>query len=435
MSRPQHQWDTAAPKHMHIEDIDDSQNAAVTNSLPVVDPREAERFVEELKKFDVKEIGSKEWMVQHVRLEKLNLQAHQNAANNSDEFVLEAILTFDKIDVLVHDLLVTEVWKECVYPLLHEDLAGKNAMRIYFILYHEATLINLLELYLYHKHFCEAGGEKMLELVDYCAKKLSKLNNPNYDFRRQQLDAKNDKLTTETAKEFAENLAARSPVEDLQDHFAEIDFRVCCSAMSLCRFLCEHADVLPVSVISRITDTHDILILLVPLIENPPWTKRTVKGTWQKVVDHTWTDVKPIDLLKVTKLEGQPWLSLYHLCAKEEFRSRYHLNTFRKGQLLRVRKYLNDILLDQLPFLADIQRYMDELAITEVPEPRSIEGGGTGVFTMFQQVAQIRDSILKQGKKEGGWDKVADYQKSKVFTMTDKTDTDLVMMADLYSDA
>ena len=167
--------------------------------------------------------------------------------------------------------------------------------------------------------------------------------------------------------------------------------------------------------------------------------------------------VKPIDLLKVTKLEGQPWLSLYHLCAKEEFRSRYHLNTFRKGnfyflednsllyyynpnylisgQLLRVRKYLNDILLDQLPFLADIQRYMDELAITEVPEPRSIEGGGTGVFTMFQQVAQIRDSILKQGKKEGGWDKVADYQKSKVFTMTDKTDTDLVMMADLYSDA
>lgn len=57
---------------------------------------------------------------------------------------------------------------------------------------------------------------------------------------------------------------------------------------------------------------------------------------------------------------------LYHLLAKEVFRERYHLNSFRKGQLLRVRKYLNEIMLDQLPILADIQRYMDELAITEV---------------------------------------------------------------------
>jgi zinc finger MYND domain-containing protein 10 len=34
-----------------------------------------------------------------------------------------------------------------------------------------------------------------------------------------------------------------------------------------------------------------------------------------------------------------------------------------------VRRYLNDIMLDQLPVLADVQRFMDELAVAKVPEP------------------------------------------------------------------
>ena len=92
-------------------------------------------------------------------MEKLNLQAHENAISNSDEYVLEAIITFDKVDVLIHDLLTIEVWKESVYPLLLPDIGEKNAMRLYFVLYHEATLVNLLELFFYHKHFAEAGGK------------------------------------------------------------------------------------------------------------------------------------------------------------------------------------------------------------------------------------------------------------------------------------
>jgi hypothetical protein len=52
-----------------------------------------------------------------------------------------------------------------------------------------------------------------------------------------------------------------------------------------------------------------------------------------------------------------------------QVRQRYHFNSFRKGQLLRVRKYLNDVMLDQLPFLADVQRFIDELTVADVPEP------------------------------------------------------------------
>lgn len=401
---------------------------AVRNVAPILDPMETERFVESLQKFDLSQVGSMSWMEQHRRLEKLNIQAHQNAMTNSDEFVLEAFLTFNKLDTLIHDLLLIEVWKENVYPLLLDTLTGRNSMRLYFILYHEATLINLFEVFLYYRHVCEAGGEKILELADYVGRKLAKLNNTSSEFRQHDTAEVEVGATAESAKKFAEALEARTPAQELRHHFMDIEFRVCISAVSISRFLAEHADAMPLSVVSRISDTHDFLVLIVPLIENPPWTRRLSTGKWQKLVDHKWVEVKPIDLLKISKLEGQPWLALYYLLAKEVFRERYYLNSFRKGQLLRVRKYINELMLDQLPFLADIQRYMDELAVTEVPEPSSL-GSNNSVF-LFQQVAVMREAIVRGVK----FPEVAQLQLDTVFTMTDKNDKDLLMMADLYSD-
>mmetsp|Transcript_4636 Transcript_4636/g.4779 ORF Transcript_4636/g.4779 Transcript_4636/m.4779 type:complete len:433 (+) Transcript_4636:71-1369(+) len=418
MSAPAHQWDISAKKHMTIENSDDIYD------LPtVIDPSEAERCVEGLVKFNIEDIGSSKWVDQHLKIEKLNLQAHQSAMTNSDEYVIEALLTFGKLEVLIHDLLVIEAWKENVFSKLKSRVAGRNSIRVYFILYHEATVVNLLEVLLYHKHVCEAGGEKMLEIVDYVARKLARLNS-GYDFSAHDCNSSGSKDFD--AKEYAAELEQRTPEDDLTRHLTEIEFRVCISSCSLARFLCEHADSMPLSVVSRITDTHDILILLVPLIENPPWTRRSNKGKWQKLIDQKWSDVAPIDLMKVTKLEGQPWLGLYHLLAKEVFRERYHLNSFRKSQVLRVRKYINEVILDQLPFLADIQRYMDELSLTDVPEPHN----STNSVFLFQQVAIQRESLLK-GKN---WEDMADYQMENIFTMTDKDDKDLKKMSDLYSD-
>lgn len=52
----------------------------------------------------------------------------------------------------------------------------------------------------------------------------------------------------------------------------------------------------------------------------------------------------------------QIWLAMYHLMCEEECRKRYHFNSMRKNNILRARKYLNDVLLDQLPVLAAVQR-------------------------------------------------------------------------------
>lgn len=66
----------------------------------------------------VEEVGSDGWMKQHESLQRLNLQAHHNVAAMSDEFVKEAFISLDKFNELVHELLVVEIWKEKVYPLL-----------------------------------------------------------------------------------------------------------------------------------------------------------------------------------------------------------------------------------------------------------------------------------------------------------------------------
>ncbi len=425
MARPSHQWDTSSVHRMKIEE---EQDVPIASNMPaVIDAVEAERYIESLRKFDLNEVGSHAWMEQHQRLEKLNLQAHHNAMTNSDEYVMEAVLTFDKLGVLIHDLLLIEAWKENVYPLLVPDLAGRNSMRLYFMLYHEATVINLFEVFFYYKHAIDAAGEKMLDFVDYLSRKMSRLNSLNYKFRNHDIAGKPLSTDPEAAKQFAAQLEKRTPTEELETHWLDIEFRICVAAVAVARFVSEHAEVLPLSVISRITDTHDYLLMIIPLIENPPWTRRLQTGKWQKLIDQKWTIVPPIDLLKVTKLEGQPWLALYFLLAKDCFRERYFLNTFRKGQLLRVRKYINELLLDQLPFLADIQRYMDELTVMNVPEPNSLSGDS--VF-LFQQVASVADAITK-GKD---FAKVAEYQLANVFTMTDRDDVDLLAMADLYSD-
>jgi hypothetical protein len=73
------------------------------------------------------------WMRQHETLEKLNLQSHHNASTNSDEFVMENVLTYDKLEVLLRELLSVEAWVENVLPKLLPHLTQRNSLRVYFV--------------------------------------------------------------------------------------------------------------------------------------------------------------------------------------------------------------------------------------------------------------------------------------------------------------
>merc|ERR1711959_177669 len=66
----------------------------------VLDVYEAERLVESLEPTTPNDVGSSSWLEQHRALDRLNVQAHHNVVSQTDEFVIEALISFDKLPVL-----------------------------------------------------------------------------------------------------------------------------------------------------------------------------------------------------------------------------------------------------------------------------------------------------------------------------------------------
>eukprot|EP00745_Piridium_sociabile_P020289 TRINITY_DN31169_c0_g1_i3.p2 TRINITY_DN31169_c0_g1~~TRINITY_DN31169_c0_g1_i3.p2 ORF type:complete len:173 (-),score=10.83 TRINITY_DN31169_c0_g1_i3:272-790(-) len=76
-----------------------------------------------------------------------------------------------------------------------------------------------------------------------------------------------------------------------------------------------------------------------------------------------------------------------------KFMQHYEITTTRKNALLRVRRYLNDVVEDQLPLLADLHRVLEELSL------RGDLGCGLGdnnsVF-VIEEVAVLREGLIKK---------------------------------------
>ena len=50
---------------------------------------------------------------------------------SSDEYVMESFVTFDKMKSIIYDLLMTEVWKENIFPHLTDEFTKINSIRSY----------------------------------------------------------------------------------------------------------------------------------------------------------------------------------------------------------------------------------------------------------------------------------------------------------------
>ncbi|CAM9224517.1 unnamed protein product, partial [Laminaria digitata] len=209
---PRHDWSLPTRPGLEIED--ENEYAGAASAPPVLFVEEAERFVEDLREFSLDEIGGSSWFDQYRRLAKLNLQAHQSAMARSDEYVLESLLTFDKLGVVVHELLAIEAWKEHVLPRLLETeraKSGKCTMRLYFVLYHEATLSDFLKVAMFHGHICEQAGDSLIELVDYCARKMTMLISGRASSEERRPVGGSAR---EVAKDIEERLAKLSPAKE-----------------------------------------------------------------------------------------------------------------------------------------------------------------------------------------------------------------------------
>ncbi|KAL4226154.1 Zinc finger MYND domain-containing protein 10 [Mactra antiquata] len=378
-------------------------------------PIEAEGCVESLKKFPMKDLGGPQWAAQHEVLEKLNMQAIVNASAQEDEFVKDFLISCDKLTVLIYDLLLTEVWKEKIFPLILETdgFDPKTTFPLYMALYHEATVANLLETTLFYREVCEASDDCVLDLVDYCYRKLTQLV-----ARSEETEEEKDEAVD--ANQAVNTLAHASSLEELEQQDRKLNFEICIKAVSMLRYIVDHLECLPLSAMTRILNTHDIPILLVQLVENPPWNHQK-DGKKYKYIDGKWQEVDYADSLKITKIEGQVWLSLFQLLMSQNCMNKYELDTYRKNTILKLRSFLTEPMLDQIPMLGDLQRYLEHLSMMEPPAPRK--------EVILEQIPEIRDNILHTN--DGKWKKIA---KKQIKSFFDPSTSDLKMQAKRWAD-
>jgi hypothetical protein len=326
---------------------------------------------------------------------------------HSDEFVKEMLVSHDKVKVLIRELLVVEVWREKVYPLFDDHAmksSGVAATEIYLVHHHEATLCNLLEITFFHKDACEAAGDDaLLELTDYCVRKLVYLVGEGKEIGSS---AEADVAASLRAmdEDFAKTSASDdeySPKLELEEKVRDTRFAIAICALTLLRYLTDAMDVLPLGVMARLLDTHDCQMLLAPLLEKRPWVRRKkVPGSDQTVAevfqDGRWTVLPRSDRLRITKCDGQTWLALTNLVCDPKCRARYQYTDARRRAVERLRRHFNEFVFDQLPVLQDLQRAVDEVLLMVTPSSAAITAGRL----ILEQVPETREGLLRRSEDE-----------------------------------
>ena len=385
----------------HSDQFENSTlNPSSTMSLLVMPP-EAESMIEMLRTFGVEDVGSADWHRQRESLERLNLQAHHNVQSKSDEFVKSYLISLDKVTTIVHELLVMEVWREKVLPKLDKSCFESSIAHtnIYLALYHEAILVNLLESVLFYRETCEAMSEiSLLEIVDYCLRRIQYLNSKT---ARDDAEYKDKDVKT---------LMSMSARDDLDERHAEIRLSMSFCSLSILRYLTEYMNELDLCVMARLLDTHDVIVQLVPLMEEKPWIRRRMfKGKYITEIHEkgSWREQDAADRQKVTSLDAQIWLSLNNLIVDHRARSKYEYDDFRKNTVIRLKRFFNEILFDQLPLLKDLQRVIDEIILMATPSAADIKQGRL----ILETVPEMRTALLKSQN----WNTVASAQSKQQF--------------------
>lgn len=161
------------------------------------------------------------------------------------------------------------------------------------------------------------------------------------------------------------------------------------SCFSLIRFVSDHMESLPVPIIHQMFENNDIPCVLVPLLEYKPWLRKNSKGDMEKYEDNKWSEILPHEKGRVTKIEAQIWLTIYNMFMTSDVNRKYEITNFRKQNLLRLRKFMTEVLLDQLPMLSGMHRALEEMSL--------MGEGATSSSNAFivQALPEIRVKIMK----------------------------------------
>ncbi|PNI80464.1 ZMYND10 isoform 2 [Pan troglodytes] len=358
--------------------------------LELLLPGEAEVLVRGLRSFPLREMGSEGWNQQHENLEKLNMQAILDATVSQGEPIQELLVTHGKVPTLVEELIAVEMWKQKVFPVFCrvEDFKPQNTFPIYMVVHHEASIINLLETVFFHKEVCESAEDTVLDLVDYCHRKLTLLVAQSGCGGPPEGEGSQDS----------------NPMQELQKQAELMEFEIALKALSVLRYITDCVDRQwsvsqppQLAHLKRIQRLHPVCWFLSP-------------GKLQQFEGSRWHTVAPSEQQKLSKLDGQVWIALYNLLLSPEAQAHYCLTSFAKGRLLKLRAFLTDTLLDQLPNLAHLQSFLAHLTLTETQPPKK--------DLVLEQIPEIWERLERENR--GKWQAIAKHQLQHVFSPSEQ---------------
>ncbi|XP_046646929.1 zinc finger MYND domain-containing protein 10-like isoform X3 [Daphnia pulicaria] len=277
-------------------------------------------------------------------------------------------------------------------------------------LYHEGAVISLLELLLYHSAACEALGDSIVDLLDYCHRTL---------------------LRSAAASASSRNhpSLADSPILKHLD-VSHLEANIAIRCIAILRFLAGHADNLSEIVTSRMLTTTDVPLLAVQLLmDQQPWIRRVRRqsdgddesgsrndddemleiydnGQWRRC---SHDEASGSSGGQIHPVAAHLWLLLLSLLMSPVAPRKYDLNDFRCQQLLKLRSSLNPYVIDQIPPLAEFEQWLVQLSIVGAHQVWRHSGSSLQKPFILELVAEMRQLMLKQLAAE--WTAILDGQR------------------------
>ena len=327
------------------------------------------------------QIGSGEFIRHHAYLSKLNMQEMKNILTGGEDIIMTQFIDHDKLKLLIKELYTINTFKEKIYPTIKDTIINLSSLKTYFILYHEAVLVNLLENFLYSITACQACEDYLVDVIEYCYKMISKyisykMKNPNDTINYGNNSSlfgneiKEEMSLEEKIKKINEQVKEeKDDVKEMEEKYKEIEFQIAMSSINIIRYISDHLEQLPFPVRHHMMNVKDVPVLFVTLMELRPWRRKVLKYNQQKknkeeieeiYENNNWTTLMEH---KYPKLEAQILITVYNLVMNQDNNKKYEITEYRQNQLLRLRKYFTEDLYDQIPQMMNLYRSLENMSL------------------------------------------------------------------------
>lgn len=306
---------------------------------------DVETVVEISRTLALEKVGSSSWRKLGRALRRLRDAAYAKAVSSERKGDVRSsftsIISTEVMEALALELVRAEAWRTEVLPRAlrsSPEMFAVNPATTYaasIALHRECVVLNIFELVAHDSEGWSsiASDEVAAELCDYCHRAIARLVSET---------PLNDELTA-----------------SMESRIAEVEFSLSMSALGVLRGITDSIQDLPISICSRLLDSCDATSALAAAVDSKPWMRRSRDGTLRLYIDGSWHEVTKSEewdvFSGVSKCEAQVWLALRTLVCD----ARFAWDDRGVAMAERLRRRLNEPIIDQIPVLSDLAATLD----------------------------------------------------------------------------